>query len=319
MRRVCMLLLRAVFCTVYFCEKLVEWRRHFFVWRVRLSCLIVLLLLRGAKLPAAPQNRRSRGDSNSPSVSPTPRHKLAAAVSSEGIASRTQISASQKPTRESRSGSTYSEKTHTRKLVKGEGTPPRRFQRSSSSRSDFLQQVADKLADRSTTSTAISESETSSPARTPMLPTLSPASSVATYVFMSSSDSFSGLSSDENEGSRRRRRSKSYSGSGTPASRRDRGKTLWCTVKEPLYATTSRKRPPSEVLKGLSRFPALCCPNCISSWIQQQTERASSSFSNARRQLSSKFYSLFCFCTLTNLVQIIACYFCLVKTLIKRE
>lgn len=198
----------------------------FFVWRVRLSCLIVLLFLRGAKLPAAPQNRRSRVDSNSPSVSPTPRGKLAAAVSAEGIASRTQISASQKPTRESRSGSTYSEKTHARKLVKGEGTPPRRFQRSSSSRSDFLQQVADKLADRSTTSTAISESETPSPARTPMLPTLSPASSVATYVFMSSSDSSSGLSSDEDEGSRRRRRSKSYSGSGTPASRRERGKTV---------------------------------------------------------------------------------------------
>lgn len=179
---------------------------------------------RGAKLPAAPQNRRSRVDSNSPSVSPSPRGKLAAAVSAEGIASRTQISASQKPTRESRSGSTHSEKTHTRKLIKGEGTPPRRFQRSSSSRSDFLQQVADKLADRSTTSTAISESETPSPARTPMLPTLSPASSVATYVFMSSSDSSSGLSSYEDEGSRLRRRSKSYSGSGTPASRRERGK-----------------------------------------------------------------------------------------------
>ena len=240
-----MLSLRVVFCTVYFCKKLIGWKLHyFFVLRVRLSCLIILLFLRGAKLPAAPQNRRGRVDSNSPSVSPSPRGKLAAAVSAEGIASRTQISASQKPTRESRSGSTHSEKTHTRKLVKGEGTPPRRFQRSSSSRSDFLQQVADKLADRSTTSTAISESETPSPARTPMLPTLSPASSVATYVFMSSSDSSSGLSSDEDEGSRRRRRSKSYSGSGTPASRRERGKTVWCAVKEPLYETTSLNRSP---------------------------------------------------------------------------
>ena len=124
-----------------------------------------------------------------------------------------------KPSKDSRSGSIFSENSRTRKIIRGEGTPPKRFQRSNS-RTDFLKQVAEKLADRSTTSTPVSGSESVTPAETPMLPTLSPASSVATFVFVSSSDS-SGLSSDEDDYHSHRRRS--YSGSGTPGSRRDRG------------------------------------------------------------------------------------------------
>lgn len=100
--------------------------------------------------------------------------------------------------------STHSESGHAMRLVKGEGTPPKRFQRTNS-RSNFLKQVAEKLADRSTTPT-VSGSESVSPAETPMLPTLSPSSSVATFVFVSESDS-SGLSSDEEEGRHWRRRS----------------------------------------------------------------------------------------------------------------
>ena len=126
---------------------------------------------------------------------------------------------SQKTSKNSRSGSIFSENSHTRKIIRGEGTPPKRFQRSNS-RTDFLKQVAEKLADRSTTSTPVSGSESVTPAETPMLPTLSPASSVATFVFVSSSDS-SGLSSDEEDYHSHRRRS--YSGSGTSGSRRDRG------------------------------------------------------------------------------------------------
>jgi len=177
---------------------------------------------RGAKLPQAPQSRRNRREqSDSPSRSPAPRRKAATSTTAEGAVSQPHVSASPKPTRDSRSGSMYSEGSQARRLVKGEGTPPRRFQRTSS-HSDFLKQVADKLADRSTTSTTVSGSESASPPDTPMLPTLSPASSVATFVFISSSDS-SGLSSDE-EGYHRRRRSRSYSGSGTPGSRRGRAK-----------------------------------------------------------------------------------------------
>lgn len=158
-------------------------------------------------------------ESDSPSHSPAQRRKQTAIVPPEGV-SQPQTTVFQKPNREPRTGNTYSETSHTRKLIRGEGTPPRRFQRANS-HSDFLKQVADKLADRSTTSTTVSGSESVSPAETPMLPTLSPASSVATFVFVSSSDS-SGLSSDEKD-YRSRRRSRSYSGSGTPSSRRDRG------------------------------------------------------------------------------------------------
>ena len=186
-----------------------------------LICSFLLYLIRGAKLPSAPQSRRNRVESDSPSLSPALHRKSATATSPEGTVTRAQMAASQKPTRESRSGSTYSERSHAKRIVKGEGTPPMRFQRNNS-HSDFLKQVADKLADRSTTSTALSESESVSPAETPMLPTLSPASSVATFVFLSTSDS-SGLSSDEEDSGRHRRRPKSYSGSGTPGSRRDRG------------------------------------------------------------------------------------------------
>lgn len=175
--------------------------------------------IRGAKLPAAPQSRRKRIESDSPSLSPALHRKLAMAMPPDGPVSRPQVAAPQKPTRESRSGSMYSDRSHASKVVKGEGTPPTRFERTNS-HSDFLKQVADKLADRSTTSTAVSGSESVSPAETPMLPTLSPASSVATFVFVSTSDS-SGLSSDEED--YRRRRHRSYSGSGASGNRRDRG------------------------------------------------------------------------------------------------
>ena len=114
----------------------------------------------------------------------------------------------------------YSESSHSKKLVKGEGTPPRRFQRANS-HSDFLKQVAEKLADRSTTPT-VSGSESVSPPDTPMLPTLSPTSSVATFVFVSTSDS-SGLSSDEEDHHwHRRSSSKGRSSGGTPRGRKDR-------------------------------------------------------------------------------------------------
>ena len=155
-------------------------------------------------------------------------HKLAgasslptrsAAASSEVPVSRTQAVASQRTYKE-RSGSMYSESGHTKKLVKGEGTPPRRFQRVNS-HSDFLKQVAEKLADRSTTPT-VSGSDSASPPATPMLPTLSPASSVATFVFVSTSES-SGLSSDEEDYHwRRRSSSKGRSSGGTPRGRKDR-------------------------------------------------------------------------------------------------
>ena len=169
----------------------------------------ILFFTRGAKLPQAPQNRRNRVESDSPPHSPIARRKMSTAMPPESV----------KPSKDSRSGSIFSENSRTRKMIRGEGTPPKRFQRSNS-RTDFLKQVAEKLADRSTTSTPVSGSESVTPAETPMLPTLSPASSVATFVFVSSSDS-SGLSSDEDDYHSHRRRS--YSGSGTPGSRRDRG------------------------------------------------------------------------------------------------
>ena len=176
-------------------------------------------LSRGAKLPLAPQSRRNRLDSDSSSRSPAPRHKLATAPAQDGHSTQPQIADFEKPSKETRSGSLRSESNATRKVVKGEGTPPQRLQRTSS-HADFLKQVADKLADRSSTSTPGSGSESATPAETPMLPTLSPASSVATFVFVSSSES-SGLSSDDEDYRSRRRKS----GSGTPGSRRDRGMT----------------------------------------------------------------------------------------------
>ncbi|XP_068720831.1 uncharacterized protein [Montipora capricornis] len=175
---------------------------------------------RGAKLPQAPQSRRSRLDSDSSARSPVPRRKLATAAPQDPLTAQPQTSVSQKSSKETRSGSFHSESSGTRKVVKGEGTPPQRFERASS-HADFLKQVADKLADRSSTSTPASGSDSVTPAETPMLPTLSPASSVATFVFVSTSDSSSGLSSDDDDDYRSRRR---RSGSGTPGSRRDRGK-----------------------------------------------------------------------------------------------
>ncbi|XP_078349255.1 uncharacterized protein LOC144634229 isoform X2 [Oculina patagonica] len=187
---------------------------------------------RGAKLPTAPQNRRTRLESDSPARSPKVQRKLAnssslptraTVVSSEVVASRPPAVASQRSTKE-RSSSMYSESSHSKKLVKGEGTPPRRFQRTSS-HSDFLKQVAEKLADRSTTPT-VSGSESVSPPDTPMLPTLSPTSSVATFVFVSTSDS-SGLSSDDEDHHwRRRSSSRGRSSGGTPRGRRDRGSSF---------------------------------------------------------------------------------------------
>lgn len=174
---------------------------------------------RGAKLPQAPQSRRNRLDSDSSSRSPAPRRKLVTAPAQDGHSTQPQIAVSQKPSKETRSGSLLSESSGTRKVVKGEGTPPQRFERTSS-HADFLKQVADKLAHKSSTSTPGSGSESATPAETPMLPTLSPASSVATFVFVSSSES-SGLSSDDEDYRSRRRKS----GSGTPGSRRDRGKS----------------------------------------------------------------------------------------------
>jgi len=121
----------------------------------------------------------------------------------------------------------YGESSHAKQIIKGEGTPPKRFQRVNS-HSDFLKQVAEKLADRSTTPT-VSGSESASPPDTPMLPTLSPTSSVATFVFVSTSDS-SGLSSDDDDDEdhhRRRRSSSRGRGSGgTPKGRRDRTSSL---------------------------------------------------------------------------------------------
>lgn len=152
----------------------------------------------------------------------------ATVVSSEVQVSRPQLVSSQRSSKD-RSGSMNGESSHAKHVIMGEGTPPTRFQRVNS-RSDFLQQVAEKLADRSTTST-VSGSESASPPDTPMLPTLSPTSSVATFVFVSTSDS-SGLSSDDDddydEGHRRRRRSSSRGrgSSGTPKGRRDRASSL---------------------------------------------------------------------------------------------
>jgi len=191
---------------------------------------------RGAKLPTAPQNRRSKMDSDSPTHSPKVPRKLgtsaplptrATVVSSEVPVSRPQLISSQRSPKD-RSGSMRGESSHAKQLIKGEGTPPKRFQRANS-HSDFLKQVAEKLADRSTTPT-VSGSESASPPDTPMLPTLSPTSSVATFVFVSTSDS-SGLSSDDDdddEDRHRRRRSSSRGrgGFGTPKGRRDRASSL---------------------------------------------------------------------------------------------
>lgn len=170
---------------------------------------------RGAKLPAAPLKRQTRLESDSPVQSPRFHRKLATAVGlptrATVVASEVQASRPQTQRVKERSGgenSTYSESGHAKRLVKGEGTPPKNFQRTNS-RSSFLKQVAEKLADRSTTPT-VSGSESVSPAETPMLPTLSPASSVGTFVFVSESDS-SGLSSDEEEENRRWRRRPSVS------------------------------------------------------------------------------------------------------------
>ena len=194
-----------------------------------------LILIRGAKLPAAPQNRRTKIDSESPTHSPKVHRKLGTSaamptrttvVSSEVQVSRPQLVSSQRSSKD-RSGSMHGESSHAKQLIKGEGTPPNRFQRVNS-RSDFLKQVAEKLADRSTTPT-VSGSESASPPDTPMLPTLSPTSSVATFVFVSTSDS-SCLSSDDDDDEdhhRRRRSSSRGRGSfGTPKGRRDRTSSL---------------------------------------------------------------------------------------------
>ena len=173
-------------------------------------------------------------DSDSPAHSPKLHRKLgssvplpirATVISSEVQVSRPQLVSSQRSSRD-RSGSMNGENNHAKHVIKGEGTPPKRFQRVNS-RSDFLQQVAEKLADRSTTST-VSGSESASPPDTPMLPTLSPTSSVATFVFVSTSDSSALSSDDDDEGHRRRRRSSSRGrgSSGTPKGRRDRASSL---------------------------------------------------------------------------------------------
>ncbi|PFX19168.1 Neuron navigator 3 [Stylophora pistillata] len=180
----------------------------------KLKCFfffLTLILNRGAKLPSAPLKRQTRLESDSPAQSPRFHRKLTTAVGlttrATAVASEIQASRPQMQRTKDRSGSvnsTHSESGHAMRLVKGEGTPPKRFQRTNS-RSNFLKQVAEKLADRSTTPT-VSGSESVSPADTPMLPTLSPSSSVATFVFVSESES-SGLSSDEEEGRHWRRRS----------------------------------------------------------------------------------------------------------------
>ena len=173
-------------------------------------------------------------DSDSPPHSPKSHRKLgtsaplptrATVVSSEVQLSRPQLVSSQRSSKD-RPGSLYGEGNHAKQLIKGEGTPPKRFQRANS-RSDFLKQVAEKLADRSTTPT-VSGSESASPPDTPMLPTLSPTSSVATFVFVSTSDS-SGLSSDDDDEDHHRRRRSSSRGrgsGGTPKGRRDRASSL---------------------------------------------------------------------------------------------
>lgn len=194
--------------------------------------MCILFLIRGAKLPAAPQNRRTKIDSDSPTHSPKVYRKLgnaaplptrATVVSSEVQLSRPQLVASQRSSKE-RSVSMYGESSHAKQIIKGEGTPPKRFQRVNS-HSDFLKQVAEKLADRSTTPT-VSGSESASPPDTPMLPTLSPTSSVATFVFVSTSDS-SGLSSDDEDHHwRRRSSSRGRGGGGTPRGRRDRASSF---------------------------------------------------------------------------------------------
>lgn len=200
------------------------------------NCFYYLFLIRGAKLPTAPQNRRTKMDSDSPTHSPKVARKLgtsaplptrATVVSSEVAVSRPQLISSQRSPKD-RSGSMRGESSHAKQLIKGEGTPPKRFQRANS-HSDFLKQVAEKLADRSTTPT-VSGSESASPPDTPMLPTLSPTSSVATFVFVSTSDS-SGLSSDDDDDDadhhrRRRSSSRGRGGFGTPKGRRDRASSL---------------------------------------------------------------------------------------------
>ena len=93
-------------------------------------------------------------DSDSPPHSPKVHRKVgssvplptrATVVSSEVQVSRPQLVSSQRSSKD-RSGSMYGESSHAKHVIKGEGTPPKRFQRVNS-RSDFLKQVAEKLAE----------------------------------------------------------------------------------------------------------------------------------------------------------------------------
>ena len=146
-------------------------------------------------------------------------------TSSDVSISRPQLISSKNALNE-RPASLHMELSRMTKVVRGEGTPPTRLHRAQS-HSEFLQQVAEKLADKShdqSTTSAGSGCESVSPAATPMLPTLSPSSSVATFVFASTSDS-SGLSSEDDDYRdqfNRSRGGRSRSSSLNPRPRRDR-------------------------------------------------------------------------------------------------
>ncbi|XP_031555090.1 uncharacterized protein LOC116291995 isoform X2 [Actinia tenebrosa] len=107
---------------------------------------------------------------------------------------------------------------------RGERTPPPRER--SSSHSEFLQQVASRLENemgyRDTTTTS---SGSISPAETPMLPELSPGSSIASLVINSSSDSSGMITPVRNYYNKLKggRKSPRHSGTSTPK-KRGRGK-----------------------------------------------------------------------------------------------
>ena len=106
-----------------------------------------------------------------------------------------------------------------------ERTPPPRER--SSSHSEFLQQVASRLENeigyRDTTTTS---SGSVSPAETPMLPELSPGSSIASLVINSSSDSSGMITPVRNYYNKLKasRKSPRHSGTSSPK-RKGRGKT----------------------------------------------------------------------------------------------
>ena len=152
------------------------------------------------------------------SPSASPRNTYRKRRSMDGASARILMNSSGIPM--SQTEAEYVDKNKPRgRLIRGEGTPPRRVQRSGS-RSDFLQQVAAKLADgvESETTTA-SGTDSYSPAETPMLPALSPCSSVGTFFFESSSD-MSGMSTPTNGYSGKVKTHYSASETTTPRSRK---------------------------------------------------------------------------------------------------